>query len=114
MRHRRPPRLPDAEYVGPTQIFFTMNTFKRRPHFTTGAVVLPILDELLHTTRECAVETIAYCFMPNHLSTRSSKEPRKRRTHKRVQIDSDSEQARTTGARRGAGCGRRDTSTDRF
>src|SRR5262249_59938764 len=66
---RRPPRLPDAEYVGPTQIFFTMNTFKRQPHFTIGAVVLPILDELLRTTRECAVETIAYCFMPDHLHT---------------------------------------------
>jgi REP element-mobilizing transposase RayT len=65
--HRRPPRLPNSEYVGPVRIFFTMNTFRRHRHFTTGDVVGPARDQLLRTGSECAVETVAYCFMPDHL-----------------------------------------------
>jgi len=69
VHHRRPPRLADSDYLGATHIFFTMNTFRRQHHFTSAAAVKPILSELLRTTGECAVETIAYCFMPDHLHT---------------------------------------------
>jgi hypothetical protein len=39
MVHRRPPRLPHSEYIGPVRIFFTMCTFERRARFTTSSSV---------------------------------------------------------------------------
>ena len=53
--------------MGPVRIFFTMNTFRRNRHFMTNDVVGPARDQLLRTSTECGVETVAYCFMPNHL-----------------------------------------------
>ena len=67
MKHRRPPRLPDADYIGPVRIFFTMCTFDRETHFTNRELVETMRGQLLHTTDEYAVEVIAYCFMPDHL-----------------------------------------------
>ncbi len=34
MVHRRPPRLPDSEYIDAVRIFLTMCTFDRLLHFT--------------------------------------------------------------------------------
>ena len=50
---RRPPRLPESEYIGCHRIFFTMCTFHRSEQFVQSPFVEPIRGELLHT----AVET---------------------------------------------------------
>ena len=52
--------------MGPVRIFFTMNTFRRNRHFMTNDVVGPARDQLLRTSTECGVESVAYCFMPDH------------------------------------------------
>ena len=67
MAHRRPPRLADPEYVGATRIFLTMCTFERRRYFTSRVSIDIVLRQLLRTSLTCAVEIIAYCFMPDHL-----------------------------------------------
>jgi putative transposase len=67
MRHRRPPRLPEFEYVGPVRIFMTMCTFHRRRHFVSHHNVDLVRREFLRTALDQAVEIVAYCFMPDHL-----------------------------------------------
>jgi putative transposase len=67
MKHRRPPRLPDAAYIGPVRIFFTMCTFHRRTSFVSRAAFESAYGQLVRTADECAVEIIAHCFMPDHL-----------------------------------------------
>jgi putative transposase len=66
MPHRRPPRLPDSEYIGAVRIFLTMCTFERHQYFTATAAVEIVLRQLLRTATDDAVEIIAYCFMPDH------------------------------------------------
>ena len=66
MAHRRPPRLPDSEYIGAVRIFLTMCTFDRHDAFTKASSVEIALRELLRTASACTVEIVAYCFMPDH------------------------------------------------
>src|SRR5437879_2054394 len=66
MIHRRPPRLPDSEYVGAVRIFLTMCTFNRLAWFARPTSFEIALRELLRTASACTVEIVAYCFMPDH------------------------------------------------
>jgi hypothetical protein len=67
MRHRRPPKLADANYIGGVRIFFTMCTFLRSDTFTRRTVVDLVHDELLQLAVIYRMEIIAYCYMPDHL-----------------------------------------------
>ena len=67
MARRRPPRLADSEYVGAARIFLTMCTFDRRRYFTSRVSIDTVLQQLLRTASVCAVEIVAYCFMPDHV-----------------------------------------------
>ncbi|MBZ5558292.1 MAG: transposase [Acidobacteriia bacterium] len=67
MPHRRPPRLPQTEYLGIRRILLTMCTFDRLPYFTSPSAVEATHGELLRTAAAYDVEVIAYCFMPDHL-----------------------------------------------
>ncbi len=44
-----------------------MCVFGRRSAFDDPSVVTLVLRELLRTARECGVEIVAYCFMPDHV-----------------------------------------------
>lgn len=72
MRKRRPPQLPDSEYLGGVRIFFTMCTFRRKRYFESVSIAEKVQDELLRTASSHGVEIIAYCLMPDHLHFLSS------------------------------------------
>jgi REP element-mobilizing transposase RayT len=67
MYHRRPPRLPADCYTGFQRVFLTMCSDQRRIVFGDPLNATAARDELLRTADACAVEVIAYCFMPDHL-----------------------------------------------
>jgi len=63
----RPPRIPDYPYVGEQRYFLTFCTQDRATHFTTRAVVDPVVDLILQTAAEKRFAIIVYLAMPDHI-----------------------------------------------
>ena len=61
-----PFRLCDSDYAGRQRYFLTMCTFRRRKHFTDGALVDRLRSQFLHTSEAHDMAILAYCFMPDH------------------------------------------------
>jgi putative transposase len=59
--------LPEISYVGDRWYFLTICTFERRRHFLREDVVLAVWSQFLRTSREQQFETVAHCFMPDHV-----------------------------------------------
>src|SRR5438105_8735972 len=60
-------RLAGFDYVGPYAYFLTICTFERVCWFADDACAREATAQLLRTSLDYRFETIAYCFMPDHL-----------------------------------------------
>jgi|APIni6443716594_1056825.scaffolds.fasta_scaffold143187_1 putative transposase len=62
-----PHRLDPSQYAGCRLLFLTICTFDRAERFRDAAVVDLVVSHFLRTARECGIEVIAYCVMPDHV-----------------------------------------------
>jgi putative transposase len=61
------PRLDPGCYLGVRRHFLTFCTHARHPWFTDPAVVELVNEQFLHSGRQYDLESIAHCFMPDHV-----------------------------------------------
>ena len=67
MKLRQSPRLKDFHYTGPFTYQLTFVTQGRLPIFTTERAVQPCLHALKEACQRHGFDTLAFCFMPDHL-----------------------------------------------
>jgi len=67
MARRRPPRLDPALYLGLQRYFLTICTIERTTHFVDADPTERAMGQLLRTSTDYSFETIAHCFMPDHM-----------------------------------------------
>src|SRR3954466_15703991 len=60
-------RMSGFDYVGSYAYFLTVCTFQRARSFSEQTCAREATTQLLRTSSEYRFETIAYCFMPDHL-----------------------------------------------
>lgn len=60
-------RLSGFDYLGPHVYFLTVCTFERFAWFVEAACAQSATSQLLRTGRDYGFESIAYCFMPDHV-----------------------------------------------
>ncbi len=67
MKLRKSPRLRDFPYTGPFAYNLTFVTRGRLPIFKANEVVQPCLDALTTACQRHGIDTLAFCFMLDHL-----------------------------------------------
>ena len=67
MKLRQSPRLKDFPYAGPFAYHLTFVTRGRLPLFQPGEAVQSCLESLRTACERHGFDTLAYCFMPDHL-----------------------------------------------
>jgi REP element-mobilizing transposase RayT len=63
----RPRRIPGYPYTGVQRYFLTFCTKDRATHFTTHAIVDPIVDRILQAAADEEIAVIVYLMMPDHV-----------------------------------------------
>jgi putative transposase len=67
MKLRKSPRLREFHYTGPLVYHLTFVTRERLPAFKADEVVQPCLEALEVACERHGFDTLAFCFMPDHL-----------------------------------------------
>ena len=67
MASRRPPRLDRDLYRGLQRYFLTICTIERATRFVNAGPTEMVIGQLLRTAADYSFETIAHCFMPDHM-----------------------------------------------